>query len=311
MNNTKNKKFLLTLAIVLFLLINSVLLYFSLTKKNTVNNEPIKIGLFSKNEDEYLLSNVDKIHYFSVWGKEFETKNLSILNKINAFNKPGLITLEPWPQFGEGNDRRLLLSNIKNGKYDETIKEYCSMVDKISKTKIYLRVGHEMELNESSRYPWSFSDPELFVYAYRNYVDQCKSVTNKINYVWSPAGNNKQELYYPGDKYVDTVGMSWYSYPAFEWFTYKKIIPFREIMDDKYSRVSRFNKPIMAAEFGYAGTPDQKDVIYKTLLNLKEVKKSYPLLESIVFFSDKTESWVPNIIEAPDWTITPEQLKRI
>ncbi len=310
--NPQYKKQILIIVSAVFILTNGLIAYFVINKNvKPQSTESIKLGLFSKNEDQYLLNNIDRIHYFSVWGKEFDDRNNTILSRIEAIGKPGIVTLEPWPQFEENNDRKLLLTNIKDGKYNQIIKDFCSLADSKIKDKLYLRVGHEMELNNTSRYPWSFNEPELFIFAYRNYVDQCKSVTSKVIYVWSPAGNDKQELYYPGDNYVDIVGMSWYSYPAYEWFTYKKILPFDEIMKDKYNRVSRFNKPIMAAEFGFAGTPDQKLTIFNPLLNRGDLKKKYPLLESIVLFSDKTESWVPNIIEPPDWTITEEKLKQI
>lgn len=298
-------KLVLFTAIFLLIIISSVI-YF---KYYTSARAPLTYGVFSKDESQLDIRNVKYAHFFTVWGPEFETQNQIIFEKINKHKKIGIITLEPWPLFKEGSDREALLTNIKNGLYDQTIKDYCIKIDQNTKSETILRLGHEMELFSTSRYPWAIKNASLFKDMYKHYIDQCRSVTNKVNFMWSPAGNEGLDNYYPGDKYVDTIGFSWYSYPAFEWFTYKKIYSFENIMDDKYNRLKKYNKPLIAAEFGFAGVKTEKENIITELKNKKNIEQKYPLLSSIIIFSDKTESWVPNTIEKPDWTLTTQELE--
>jgi endoglucanase len=282
--------------------------------------KPIELGVLSSEVSQYDLENNDIDHHFGVWGNVDKAKNIAHIDEFNKsnqrriakYNKPktSLLTVEPWPMFKE-DTRKGLLMNIAQGKYKTIIQDFCKIMDKIDSKKIIVRWGHEMELNESSRYPWSYNEPDLYVNAYRKWVESCREVTSKVAYNWSPAGNVGQEKYYPGDKFVDTVGMSWYSYPEYEKASYNSILTFKQIMDDKYGRVSRFGKPIIAAEFGMAGTLEQKNEILRPLSDLKAVKAKYPLLDGIVLFSTKSESWIPGKIGDPDWRLTDQQISKI
>jgi beta-mannanase len=316
---TKNKKII---SIITFSIL-AILIFvgYSTRNSNLFTKEKLLIGLYTEKTNENSLENIDIKHYFSVWGKEFNTKNDEYIKVFNQAHKEhyekygrekkALLTVEPWPQFGEESDRSLLLNNIANGKYNDIIKDLCSSIQQKSEIKVIIRWGHEMELFKTSRYPWAFSDSKLFIKAYQKWVDTCNSHTSKVKYMWSPAGNEGFDSYYPTDKYVDYVGLSWYSYPAFEWYTYQKIYTFEEIMSDKYNRLKKFNKPVYAAEFGIAGLDDHKKKMYEILKDREKIKDKYPLLEAIVLFSDETESWVEGKIEAPNWIVPEEILKNL
>ena len=186
-----------------------------------------------------------------------------------------------------------------------------------SNKDIFVRWGHEMELFETSRYMWASKDSELFVRAYKTWVDTCRMFTKKIKYTWSPAGNKGQENYYPGDSYVDNIGFGWYSYPAYEWYSYKKILTFNEIISEKYNRVKIYNKPLIIAEFGIAGNKKEKTTMIDSITNYKRntgktLEETFPLITDIIIFAeDKTESWLENIIEAPEWALTTEEIEKI
>lgn len=275
----------------------------------------IDFGLYSSNSKDYQTKNLKIYHNFTTWHpRDFaQTKDaITTLNKLSRTNSSltGLLTIEPWPIYGEGQNRELLLNNIINDKYSSNIKQTCSFIEKNSKAPISLRWGHEMDLYESSIYPWTTSNGELYIRAYKKWVDTCKKYSKKSKFVWSPAGNNGNEKYYPGDNYVDSVGMSWYSYPAFEWYSYgQRILSFNHIMNWKYHALKQFNKPIMIAEFGFA--EGNKTNIYESLLNSEKIKREYPLISSIILFSDHTPSWIPGVISSPDWRIDRKKLDSI
>ena len=104
---------------------------------------------------------------------------------------------------------------------------------------IFLRIGYEFDG------PWNAYDSSRYINGYRYIVDMMRSlnVTN-VAYVWQSAtwGANPQNQmlnWYPGDDYVDWVGLSFFFFdnnfnaPQFE-----------ELLSIARSR----NKPVMMAE---------------------------------------------------------------
>lgn len=285
-----------------------------ITETRTVN-----FGLFSQDKEDYKINSMSIIHEFTVWGPNFKKKNQDYIKTFNTLgeasrkvnrNKPKtpLITLEPWPLLGEDTNREQLLRNIAIGEYDFAIKEFCYTIQKNSFYTVTVRWGHEMEMGNNSRYPWALDNPELYISAYRRWVDTCKSVTRKVKYMWAPAGLAGQEKFYPGNSYADFVGFGMYSYPAYDIYSLGREFGFDELLNDRYYRMNTYNKPLVIAELGIAGSGENKNNIINKLRDNRILRERYPLLHSIVLFSDKTESWVPNVVEEPDWRLNREQL---
>lgn len=97
--------------------------------------------------------------------------------------------------------------NTGNGFYDKVIKKYASWA-KSTKRPIYLRIGYEFDG------PHNELDPKQYVKAYRHVVDLLrKKGANNIAFVWhsyasKPYKDYKLSEWYPGDDYVDWVGIS-------------------------------------------------------------------------------------------------------
>jgi endoglucanase len=304
------------------LFILATILTTTLTSNQFVNpspSRPIVFGIHSIDDNHFKYQNLSISHYFTTWNRERNGSNKRILDKLNnsyynssnARIKSGLITVEPWPEFGEGDNRVLFLENIVKGMYDGHTRTLCGMIQRSSVATVGLRWGHEVDLYESSRYPWAVNKPELYIKAYRRFVDVCKRSTFKATYIWSPNAELDNQRFYPGNNYVDMVGMSWYSYPAFEKYSGGPIQSFNQIMDFKYNNLRGYQKPIIIAEFGVAGSAEHKAKMYQSLYDPQKLKTKYPYLHSIVLFSDRTPSWVPNVVEAPDWTVNQDILKSI
>ena len=96
------------------------------------------------------------------------------------------------------------------GKYDANIDKMAKWFKKTN-CPVFLRVGYEFDG------PHNHYDPETYKKAYRYTVDRLRKagVTN-VAYVWhSYAYSIKGKLddWYPGDEYVDWVGISYFSGP--------------------------------------------------------------------------------------------------
>ena len=97
--------------------------------------------------------------------------------------------------------------NTFNGFYDSVIKKYCDWVKTIDRP-VYLRLGYEFDG------PHNQLEPEEYIKAYKHIVDfmRAEGVDN-VAYVWhsfasTPYKNYALSAWYPGDDYVDWVGIS-------------------------------------------------------------------------------------------------------
>ncbi|MBS9463400.1 hypothetical protein KIM67_13360 [Flagellimonas sp. 389] len=93
------------------------------------------------------------------------------------------------------------------GYYDKVIKKYATWA-KSTNRPIYLRIGYEFDG------PHNELEPESYVKAYRRIVDLLrKKGANNIAFVWhsyasKPFKDYKLSAWYPGDNYVDWIGIS-------------------------------------------------------------------------------------------------------
>lgn len=93
------------------------------------------------------------------------------------------------------------------GDYDKVIKKYGAWA-KSTNRPIYLRIGYEFDG------PHNELEPKEYVKAYRHIVDLLrKKEVNNIAFVWhsyasKPFKDYKLSAWYPGDNYVDWIGIS-------------------------------------------------------------------------------------------------------
>lgn len=216
---------------------------------------------------------------------------------INAKRLP-MITVEPW---GLVKDKAYNLKDIQGEVYQNSIKTICQSVE-ARKKKTIIRWGHEME-QVGGRYPWGNGDSEGFKTAYKFWVDTCRAETKLVDFMWSPAGREGLDAYYPGADYVDIIGLSTYGYPEYEEKVLGKKYNFEDHFNERYKRVEKYGKDVYLAEFGVAGTNEYKEQW------LKQAQKSildpfkYPNLRGVIYFQffDK-DPWVEGI-NAPDFRI--------
>lgn len=213
-------------------------------ESKTVADKSPSLGIYDP-EAKLELTSPHIQHIFSDWRDE---KYLAeeLLEAIRVGNTP-LITLEPR---GEQDGERLL-EDIANGAYDNRLEGLFEVLN-ASSSQVYVRFAHEMELRDL--YPWGDQSPEKYIAAYRHFVELgSNNKDSNIQWVWSPAGNDGAEKYYPGHDYVDVVGVTvlhdkyWYgtSQPSF--------------YDISKSRFGLFDlgKPVWIVEFG-AGHADEQ-----------------------------------------------------
>lgn len=214
------------------------------------------------------------------------------------------------------------LQEIIDGRWDRFIEQWARDARDYGHP-LMIRWGHEMN---GDWYPWSgvrngggrltgFGNPqepdgpERYVAAYRHIHDSFEEMgASNVIWVWAPnEGNpvgtswNEVENYYPGDEYVDWLGMDGYNWGTSRpWSRWRS---FDEIFGEFYRKLSKLasDKPIMIAEF--ASTEDGGDKAQWITDAFRRIKTAYPQIKAFVWFNlTKETSWAmdssPESLEA-------------
>jgi beta-mannanase len=189
---------------------------------------------------------------------------------------------------------RVMCQDIAEGRLDEYIINYFRDAMDPAKTlnnraPIWFRPLNEFN---SGWVTWGF-DPEGFRAAWRrlyNIAEQLGALDHHI-FVWSPNHRsypdvdwNKMERYYPGDQYVDWVGLSCYPPSA----QYAKNEGHRYPLgrcEEVYAKYGSY-KPMMVAEGGY-DSPDRIDRV-RWVREWFQVPEKYPNFKAMIWENHNT-----------------------
>jgi beta-mannanase len=244
-------------------------------------------------------------HSFVVWFlPEDLTKAVESARRSQCFP---LISLEPWPLLINNLTAESLLEDINNGKYDDYIYKDAKVIKSQSPQEVLIRWGHEMEL--SGLYPWSQNDPEIYISAYRRVVDIFrKEGVENVCWIWSPGGNSNAEEFYPGDSYVDYVGVTiladerWDKEAGFD-----PVRSFKTLLSEKYRLTEEFNKPLIVAEVGISMVDVSKKKLW--LKNAMSSFSDFPKLTAFVYFNFVNTHSVDNY--KPEWGVDRQMFKEV
>jgi beta-mannanase len=247
------------------------------------------------------------------WGAEgikFPEKNVKTIHNLGIVP---FIRMMPRIDFREGEvDSKYTLQHIIDGNFDDKLRKWASDAKKI-KSPMIVEFGPEMNGNW---FPWSgilngggkrdgygdakYADgPERFKDAYRHIINLFKK-EGAYNITWafhafSPFEKdedselykkwNNIKNYYPGDDYIDWIGLSVYGAvePDSEWTS------FTEILDKAYPVIAGISsdKPLAVFEFGVAEYPHlgNKSNWIKDALDSLEAGR-YPRIKAVSYWDE-------------------------
>ena len=176
-------------------------------------------------------------------------------------------TLQIGLNIAEGNNGNLwcagCLAQLANGQRQAEINQLADMFLRIPNVPIYLRIGYEFE----GLWNDGYENTDNYVRAYRNIVDGLRARgVNNVAYVWQSSASPIDDIiegqreditpWYPGDNYVDWVGLSWFllpnEQPPVGGFTADQLTLATEMVDFSRAR----GLPVMIAE----STPQGYDI---------------------------------------------------
>ncbi|QCY69159.1 glycosyltransferase [Antarcticibacterium flavum] len=234
----------------------------------------------------------------------------SEIRTIYEKNAIPLITWEPWTNDSLVVDgeafpgREKSLKKIADGHYDSYILDFLKILKSYDKP-VFLRFAHEFD---NPGYPWSHinnNTPEDFKKAWRHLHELIHQLqADNIMTVWNPWKPEAIEDYFPGDNYIDWVGLTILNYSSLNedgnTHSFDELYqPFK----DKLFLLTK--KPVMIAEFGSLKLQgNQKEWVENSI---STIENKHPEIRSIVFFNSHIDQNIPDNQFYPysflDWSL--------
>jgi cellulose synthase (UDP-forming) len=220
--------------------------------------------------------------------------NLSHLEAVAARGSTPEISWEPWDASKPLHRAQpaFSLASIIAGSHDAYIRSWAEGLRLYGKP-VLLRFAQEMN---GTWYPWSevggWNSPGQYAQAWRHVHDIFSAVgASNVRWIWSPvAGPIKPELY-PGDRYVDIIGLSGFNGGgALQWGGWKSFATMDGPSLDRLHALAP-SKPIEISEVGTAEAGGSKAT---WIANMFAELKRRPYVASLLWF---------NLHKQTDWRI--------
>ena len=191
-----------------------------------------------------------------------------------------LLTWEPW-----GHDLR----DIARGRYDGYLHDVARSGREFGKP-VLLLPAHEMN---GDWYPWGVAgnSPRDYKRAYRHTVRIFRREgASNVKFVWAPNVGTFSSLY-PGDKWVDFLGIDGYNWGA----KYDSWDSFDQVFGSSYREMVRLShKPIIIPEFASNQYGGDKPAWIRDAFSHR-LASHYPHIRAIAWFDiDKETDWRVN-----------------
>jgi hypothetical protein len=264
---------------------------------------------------------VGSVVWFPTWDDEFPTAACQMLAERGII--PHLTWELFWPSIDPNNSRSTGpegyqgFNDVLNGKYDDYIDRFAKDARDFNE-EILIRFLHEFNGNW---YVWSGNKngqsnggPEKVVAVWKYVVDRFKAQgADNVKWLWVPHGPstdlkteawNQVANYWPGDDYVDWIGLDGYNfYPQDPWGGKRPLRDFDNCFRDLYDDCAKLgNQPMMIAEFG-TGEFQYEDFDKAAWITdaFHKIKSEYPRIKIFTWF---------NINKELDWRVnsSPEAL---
>lgn len=212
-----------------------------------------------------------------------------------------IVTLEPW-SIEEISSSKLLKNNNLREQFRAWANQFAKWIGPSSQRKLILRPAHEMN---GSWYPWSADagvNPVEYRRMWRAVYDifQDKVLcSDDIRWLWSINAETTADVdvaaYYPGDAYVDWVGVDGYNFGGSQdWSVWRNPESVFERAFKKVRNIS--DAPLSVPEFGCSSIRDG---------NIDPVAKSSWVADTFELFNKwnvRLASWF-NINKETDWRV--------
>tara|TARA_R110002072_G_scaffold26754_3_gene88087 strand:- start:3273 stop:4187 length:915 start_codon:yes stop_codon:yes gene_type:complete len=265
----------------------------------------LPFGVYDPNGDFTDLKGVQIEHLFLPWEDVLLPSLFEAETYAKERDRTLLVTIEPWTwSRDERNSPKVLQTGIEAGTYDETMRTVCAALGQLE-IPMTIRWAQEMD-DKSGQFIWAGWKPESYVSAYRRMNKICRAMAPEAKFMWSPLGYENMADYYPGDDFVDMVGLSVFSHQPWEEAILGESQSFADILGPRYERAMAFGKPIMVAELGFIGNAEH---VAQWNADVRSMGATFPALTGVVYFDQKEVYPWPDDFGLPNWRQTENVLE--
>ncbi len=228
---------------------------------------------------------VDIVMWYQDWAQTREL-DLSLLERVADHGALPLLTWEPWDHTAGSRQPAFSLSRILAGGHDDYVRAFAGRVARYARP-LLLRWAHEMN---GHWYPWGTAGGSAaeYIAVWRRVWELFRAEgASNAAWVWSPNVLDHCvafEPYYPGDDYVDWVGLDGYN-----WGGLGRWRSFRRLFVPSYQRLAALSpQPIMIAETASAEAGgDKAGWITEALTQV--IPNELPRVRAVIWFNQKKE----------------------
>lgn len=192
---------------------------------------------------------VGLFEYYRDWTSDFDAAEADAVRRRGAIP---VVTWEPWVSSGGTQQPAYTLDRIAAGDFDTYIDRWAQAARTWGRP-LLLRFAHEMN---GSWYPWAEgvngNGPGDYVRAWRHVYDRFAAAgARNVSWNWAPnvvyPGSTPLPALYPGDAYVDWVGVDGYNFGAMQPLPGWQ--PFTQLFDPTLKQLSSLSRrPILINE---------------------------------------------------------------
>jgi beta-mannanase len=185
-----------------------------------------------------------------MWYRTFANNLLEPYQEELLLNE-GVTPMVSWEPVGNGSSH-MSFARIAAGDYDSYLTRQARIAAAWGRP-LYIRLAHEMNIPAN---PWGAGEhgdtAVSFIAAWRHIVMLFRdAAATNVRWVWSPnvncSGACPFDKYYPGDAYVDWVGLDGYNFAGFQ--GHAKWTTLSQLFAGSYGEITRLTaKPLMIAE---------------------------------------------------------------
>ncbi len=237
---------------------------------------------------------------YSSFASEFPRADVK---KIYGDDRIMMLTLQPWI---EGNLGEIMIPGIVAGEYDEYLKGWARGIKELGEPVLF-RFANEMNGDWDPWCVWFFAkDHDLYIKAWQHVYELFREEgADNAYFVWNPHDRsfpnfkwNNPHLYYPGDDYVDWVGLTGYNNgTSYNWDEWRDFGPIYEGIYEEYSNLYP-DKPLIITEFACNEDGGDKAAWIRDAFN--KLAEGYTGIKIAVWFNQVDGRWQYPIYSTPE-----------
>jgi hypothetical protein len=234
-----------------------------------------------------------------------------LISSFDAIAHVGAVPCITWEPMSivDGKEKTIAYELILNGQYDAYLAQMAQEIKEWKKPLI-IRFAQEMNLN---RYHWGTTEEQFGPQSSEIYINMFRYVVNFFrnqevnNVLWAFCPNvdsipnqpwNKAQAYYPGDDYVDILGMDGYNWAMTPELAKEKNISwtkpwlsFAQLFQNLYHELKQIapSKPILVFETASVNQGTNKKSLW--IKEALHTAKNWEIVGIIWFQAKKEEDW--------------------